>query len=222
MCSPALRRRGRHAGDGRLLGWNDAGQWYFVKADHLGSTRLVTSTAGLAGAVAYSAFGEVLGEDFPARPAARSRYGFCGGWGYENDALAEPGDILAGLGLLHVGARYYSPALPLSGIDPLGLWTLAQLNGALMGYYVNIAANWHFYVDAIYLGLTIGEILSNLDYGDLFLDNKHGNAGVWKDGVYVAFQEEPDGSVKLIHCHNQPKSPRPPRWTPGPRPPWRR
>lgn len=116
-------RRYVHAADGKLVAWFDvpdsehpSGQWHFVHADMLGTTRLVTDGAGNVGSgLAYTAFGELAGSAFPGGPAASSRYGYCGGWGYEDDTLATLGggssDPVAGLGLLHVGARWYAPGL---------------------------------------------------------------------------------------------------------------
>ncbi|NWG72933.1 MAG: RHS repeat-associated core domain-containing protein, partial [Parvularculaceae bacterium] len=77
----------------------------------------------------YLAFGQVL--DLTSylggtgvSPVPTIRYGWCGSWGYQNDALdptggpgldaggpagAVLGDVALDLGLLHIGARYYSP-----------------------------------------------------------------------------------------------------------------
>ncbi len=116
-------RRYVHAADGQLVAWFDVpdsehenGQWHFVHADMLGTTRLVTDDAGDVGSgLAYTAFGELAGSAFPGGSAATSRFGYCGGWGYEDDTLATLGggssDPVAGLGLLHVGARWYAPGL---------------------------------------------------------------------------------------------------------------
>jgi RHS repeat-associated protein len=83
-----------------------------VHADHLGSTRLVTTPTGAVGTrLGYTAFGETVTHSNPGGPAARSRYGYCGGWGYETDGLGDAADPLAAAGLMHVGARYYAPAI---------------------------------------------------------------------------------------------------------------
>lgn len=101
-----ISRRYVHARDGRLLGWREGTNWHFVHADHLGSTRLVTMpNASVGSRMGYSAFGEVLSFGNSGGAAARSRYGYCGGWGYENDGLADPAKELR---MLHIGARYFS------------------------------------------------------------------------------------------------------------------
>jgi RHS repeat-associated protein len=103
-------RRYLHAADGSLIGWREGSDWHIVHADHLGSTRLVsTPSAAVGSRLGYSAFGEVLSSAFAGGTSARSRYGYCGGWGYENDALVDDTDPFGAAGLLHVGARYYVP-----------------------------------------------------------------------------------------------------------------
>jgi len=81
-----------------------AGQRY-VHFDMLGTTRALTDGAGaLANALGYTAFGEVLA----ATGSTLSRYAYVGSWGYQNDGLANPANEI---GMLHVGARYYDPAI---------------------------------------------------------------------------------------------------------------
>lgn len=116
-----INRRYVHASDGRLLGWREGTSWHIIHADHLGSTRLVTTpTATVGSRLGYSAFGEILLSENPGGAAsARSRYGYCGGWGYEDDGLA---DSTNDIGMLHIGARYYSPALGrFLQRDPIGV-----------------------------------------------------------------------------------------------------
>jgi hypothetical protein len=61
-------RRYIHARDGRLIGWREGGSWHIVHADHLGSTRLVTTPTGAVGTrMGYSAFGETSTHSRPAR-----------------------------------------------------------------------------------------------------------------------------------------------------------
>jgi RHS repeat-associated protein len=123
-------RRYVHASDGHMIGWYDTDieEWHFVHADMLGTTRLVTDGDGYIGtgqsttggsAIAYSAFGEILSQTHPGDFASRTRYGYCGGWGYQNDGLEDPDREI---GMLHVGARYLNPALGrFMQRDPIGL-----------------------------------------------------------------------------------------------------
>jgi RHS repeat-associated protein len=121
--SSAITRRYLHAADGMLVGWREGwdpgdpndpnddvpGEWHFVHADLVGTTRVVTDPNGVVGAaLGYTAFGERLIEETPGGDPARSRYGFCGAWGYQDDGLE---DALNEIGMLHVGARYYDPSL---------------------------------------------------------------------------------------------------------------
>ncbi|NWG72931.1 MAG: RHS repeat-associated core domain-containing protein [Parvularculaceae bacterium] len=108
----------------------------FIHGDLLGSTRLMTEgsdTQTLGEPTArgeYLAFGGVL--DLSSHlggtgvsPAPTVRYGWCGSWGYENDALESGtlGDDEQDLALLHIGARYYSPDVGRwVQRDPIGVW----------------------------------------------------------------------------------------------------
>lgn len=119
----SIARRYLYASDGRLIGWRAGTSWHIVHADYLGSTRLVTTpSAGVGSRMGYSAFGEVLSEAHAGGDPARSRYGYCGGWGYETDGLTDPTDSFGSAGLSHVGARYYSPAVGrFMQRDPIGV-----------------------------------------------------------------------------------------------------
>ncbi|GMU83058.1 MAG: hypothetical protein AMXMBFR47_29290 [Planctomycetota bacterium] len=163
-------RRYVHAADGQLVAWFDVpdsehenGQWHFVHADMLGTTRLVTDDAGDVGSgLAYTAFGELAGSAFPGGPAATSRYGYCGGWGYEDDTLATLGggssDPVAGLGLLHVGARWYAPGLGrFVQRDP------ASLHGGINNYsYVGSAPT--VFIDASGNEWSLGGVLTAVGF----------------------------------------------------------
>jgi RHS repeat-associated protein len=134
-------RRYVHASDGKLIGWYDTDieEWHFVHADMLGTTRLVTDGDGYIGtgqsttggsAIAYSAFGEILAQTHPGDFASRSRYGYCGGWGYQNDGLEDPDREI---GMLHVGARYLDPSLGrFTQRDPIAVYGSRNMYG-----YVN-------------------------------------------------------------------------------------
>ena len=78
----------------------------FVHFDMLGTTRLQTDDSGgaLASAASYTSFGEVAATS-GTNP---TRYGYVGSWGYANDGQANTSNDL---GMLHVGARYYDPAV---------------------------------------------------------------------------------------------------------------
>ena len=78
----------------------------FVHFDMLGTTRMQTDDPGgaIASAAAYTAFGEVAATS----GTNQTRYGYVGSWGYQNDGLANPSNDI---GMLHVGARYYDPAV---------------------------------------------------------------------------------------------------------------
>ncbi|MCP4590268.1 MAG: hypothetical protein GY842_05970 [bacterium] len=118
----------------------------FLHADHLGTTRALTDSAGAlvsGSARLYTAFGEVV---TPPTTEA-TRYGFAGAWGYESGAGLW-GDGASAPNFLHVGARYYAPSLgrflqrdpigvagglnvyayvenaPTNHVDPLGLFFL--------------------------------------------------------------------------------------------------
>jgi hypothetical protein len=56
--------------------------------------------------LAYTAFGEAVGDD----SGAFSRYRYAGGYGYESDLLTLSGAAgTAPITLLHVGERWYQP-----------------------------------------------------------------------------------------------------------------
>jgi RHS repeat-associated protein len=106
----------------------------YYHGDMLGTTRRTTNaSAAQVDNAAYTAFGEFLGG------SADRRYGFAGAWQYQS----HPG---TGFPYLHVGHRYYDPAIgrflqrdpigigggfnvyayvfshPTIGVDPAGLW----------------------------------------------------------------------------------------------------
>ncbi|MCP4593381.1 MAG: RHS repeat-associated core domain-containing protein, partial [bacterium] len=92
----------------------------FFHTDHLGTTRALTDNVGAVvsgSARLYTAFGEVV-----APPAMNAtRYGYAGAWGYEGGTELW-GSSGTAPGILHVGARYYDPALGrFLQRDPLGI-----------------------------------------------------------------------------------------------------
>jgi len=107
----------------------------YVGADQIGTTRRVTDRAAAGAQViertVYTAFGERLnltdGSGAPA-PSPVTRYGYAGAWGYEEATCEPPGapagwcDPLTNLGWLHVGERYYDPAIGrFMQRDPIGI-----------------------------------------------------------------------------------------------------
>jgi RHS repeat-associated protein len=121
-----------------------SGDTAYHHADLLGSTMLTTDADGAAAAaLAYTAFGEPLGD----ASGLGTRYQYAGGYGYEADQLVLPGATgTAPITLTHVGARWYQPETgrfvqrdplglqaglntyqyvnsePVGGVDPSGLW----------------------------------------------------------------------------------------------------
>ncbi|MBK8915253.1 MAG: RHS repeat-associated core domain-containing protein [Phycisphaerales bacterium] len=113
----------------------------FYHGDQVGSTRLLTGPAGSgpggegvsAAYASYTAFGEHVGAGaIGESPAGLGvRYGFCGQWGYQTAGLNPQGFMLPGgsvagtydFGYVHVGARYYDPAVGrFLQRDPIGLF----------------------------------------------------------------------------------------------------
>jgi RHS repeat-associated protein len=98
-----------------------------LHGDLIRSTNLTTDDAGDGvSAVAYTAFGEVLGASGPGSPAPAGfpRYGYAGGWGYESDLLTLEGHDtnLPPITLQHVGARWYDPSIGRFVMrDPIGI-----------------------------------------------------------------------------------------------------
>ncbi|MCP4591169.1 MAG: RHS repeat-associated core domain-containing protein [bacterium] len=92
----------------------------FYHANHLGTTRTLTDDAGdvLGNASRlYTAFGVPV--TAPTTPL--TRHGFAGAWGYQSPSAASVGSPESS-GLLHVGARYYDPALGrFLQRDPVGI-----------------------------------------------------------------------------------------------------
>ncbi|MCP4592673.1 MAG: RHS repeat-associated core domain-containing protein [bacterium] len=92
----------------------------FYHANHLGTTRTLTDDAGdVLGDASrlYTAFGVPV--TAPTTPL--TRYGFAGAWGYQSPSATSVGSPESS-GLLHVGARYYDPALGrFLQRDPIGV-----------------------------------------------------------------------------------------------------
>ncbi|MCP4589107.1 MAG: RHS repeat-associated core domain-containing protein, partial [bacterium] len=92
----------------------------FYHANHLGTTRTLTDDAGAVLGDAnrlYTAFGVPV--TAPTTPL--TRYGFAGAWGYQAPSATSVGSPESS-GLLHVGARYYDPALGrFLQRDPIGV-----------------------------------------------------------------------------------------------------
>jgi len=105
--------------------WERAGDALRVHhGDQIGTSRFMTgASAQTLRRAVYTAFGElVLADDGNGQPAAASRYGYAGAWGYET-GLEDAGEPdLPPLPFIHVGERWYDPA---SGRflqrDPIGI-----------------------------------------------------------------------------------------------------
>ena len=122
------------------------GETQFLHGDLIRSTMMTTDAAGSVGVppVSYTAFGEPVWTDpnhVPhvgmAFPDLGSRYQYAGGWGYHTGLptnepnVVPPNDLLGLRGtnpnlppitLLHIGARWYDPALGrFVQRDPIGL-----------------------------------------------------------------------------------------------------
>ena len=105
--------------------WERAGDALRVHhGDQIGTSRFMTNAAAqTARRAVFTAFGElVMADDGNGQPAALSRYGYAGAWGYETglDDAGEP--ELPPLPFIHVGERWYDPS---SGRflqrDPIGI-----------------------------------------------------------------------------------------------------
>ncbi len=99
------------------------GETAFQHGDLIGSTNLTTDDDGDAnqtGAVAYTAFGEVIGD----ASTLSTRYQYAGRYGYESDLLVLEGanPNLPEITLQHVGWRWYQPDIGrFVQRDPIGL-----------------------------------------------------------------------------------------------------
>ncbi|MCG3127927.1 MAG: hypothetical protein CHACPFDD_02800 [Phycisphaerae bacterium] len=118
---------GSSAGDaaGAQKNADDSIQYYH--GDLVGSTVGTTDADGTNGVfdgpaitVAYTAFGEIVTRDGngvvsigSGAPNGYPRYQYCGNWGYESGHLSLSGhdETLPPIALMHVGARWYDPAL---------------------------------------------------------------------------------------------------------------
>jgi hypothetical protein len=148
------------------------GELQYLHGDLIASTMMTTDAAGSVAVppVSYTAFGEPV---FDPNGVA-TRYQYAGGWGYQtglavSDPNLPPNDLLGLRGvnpnlppitLLHVGARWYDPALgrfvqrdpigidggvnlylycganPLASVDPLGLRDWFEYTGETRSVYV--------------------------------------------------------------------------------------
>ncbi len=102
----------------------------YVHGDLIRSTVLTSDESGdAATAVAYTAFGEIVGASGPGAPAPVGfpRYQYAGGWDYESDfiSLEGPDTSLPLVTLQHVGARWYDPSI--------GRFVMRDPAGALAG-----------------------------------------------------------------------------------------
>ena len=116
----------------------------FVHFDMLGTTRMLTDDPGgaIASAASYTSFGEVAATS----GTNATRYGYVGSWGYQNDGLASASNDI---GMLHVGARHYHPAVGrFVQRDPIAI-------GGGMNEYAYVAAQPTIYLDPAGLELSM-------------------------------------------------------------------
>ena len=195
--------------------------------------------APLAAGLAFTAFGERLGT-WSGDGAALPRYGYAGTWGYQDDSLADPGVFYAPL--LHVGARWYDPALGrFLQRDPIGI------AGGVNVYAYTVNAPTHLIdltgygptlvstTTATDIGLTLGGIIyggfRNMGWsptGNPFLDSALDLAVSGLAGSALGRLSK----AAMPACLRGPTFPRPPLipdppsggppgWPPGPFPPVR-
>jgi RHS repeat-associated protein len=173
-----------HAGgaDGALVAM-DGGPGYtlndrrFFHQDLLGTARLLTGANGaVTQSLAFSAFGGVVG----TAPAGSPRYGYAGAWGYQDDALGTPG--WTGPAALHVGARYYDPALGrFLGRDPMGIFGGVNAYGYGLGNPVSmIDPSGRFTLGEVATTVAIGATLGGLSNG------VQSGSWSWKDAAVGA------------------------------------
>ena len=210
------------------------GDTAFQHGDLIGSTNLTTDDAGDAiqtGAVAYTAFGEVIGD----ASTLGTRYQYASRYGYESDLLTLAGvsPNLPDITLQHVGWRWYQPDLgrfvqrdpigimgglnvyeyvhsgPLSRVDPLGLWNWERAGmGGLAGLIAGSASANPF---APILAGAAGVLAGGYETGDL-------NRGVINpinrglDRLWACITYRPPGSGGgppprgrcTLGCHREP------------------
>ena len=196
VMTPTARYTHAGAADGALAAI-DGGPGYtlsqrrFFQADMLGTTRLVTDAAGsISQALAFTAFGEPLGTP----PTGSPRYGYAGAWGYQADRLATP--TWTGPAALHVGARYYDPALGrFLGRDPMGIF------GGL-STYVYCHANGGAGIDPSGEMSLVGQITTSAVIGGLASGLTNGvqsGSWDWKDAGVGALGGAVGGPLGLVN-----------------------
>jgi RHS repeat-associated protein len=165
----------------------------YLGSDLIGTTRRVvdSSTGGQGGTgvspvilrTILTAFGEPLlpsppeGEGQGEGGSGNTRYGYAGAWGYEEPEGSF--DPLTDLGWLHVGERYYDPAIGrFMQRDPIGI------RGGL-NVYAYVANNPTLFIDPA--GMEVG-VLPNEDSE---------NALDLGGGVYVT---NDDGTISHLAC----------------------
>ncbi len=92
------------------------GEITYFHSDQIGSLRAVSNQqSAVSGTMVYTAFGEQVSAD----GTVGTRYQYAGAWGYET---SDRSDVLAELGWVHVGHRYYDPSTGrFLQRDPIGL-----------------------------------------------------------------------------------------------------
>jgi len=92
----------------------------YIGSDLIGTTRRVSDSSAGVSPVVHRSVLTAFGERISSVGTGNTRYGYAGEWGYETpDQSFDP---LTELGWLHVGARYYDPAIGrFMQRDPIGI-----------------------------------------------------------------------------------------------------
>ncbi len=145
----------------------------YTHSDMIGTTRHMTNSSGNGvGAVVYTAFGERV-------TGGSHYYGYAGAWGYEKEDLP----------FLHVGHRYYDPAIGrFLQRDPIGI------EGGLNAYAyvfnrptISVDPTGKSFVSGLWSAVKIGAgAVAGVVGGALVYAGAIGTAPVWVAGIGLA------------------------------------
>ena len=131
----------------------------YIGTDLIGTTRrVVDSSQGGTGVslVIHRSVLTAFGEPVSTTGAGNTRYGYAGDWGYESPSQSF--DPLTALGWLHVGERYYDPAVGrFMQRDPIGI-------GGGINVYLYVDGVPTVFVDPLGLSI-IGDLYQKLPAG---------------------------------------------------------